>query len=574
VREPGDAGPPPTAPEGAGERRWRTVVPVAVGCVGVVLVGVLATLCWLAARHGEERLLQQQTDQAGAVLAVAVAQIEAPLTTTARAMQASDGDAGLLATMAAPLLAPPTPYRSVELFELGSTTPVAAVGPPSTLASSAERDIAAVLDRASRADPMAIVDLLDRQRTLGFAVVDDPSAPRYVLYAERRLSSDPNVRRRSDAPFSQLRYAIYLETEADSTLLGSSERELPLRDARATTTIPYGDHSLLLVATANGRLGDALTANLWWIVAVAGALVTAAGVVALQRLNRRRADAERLAAAIAVKHEEQRSIAETLQLGLLPRLLDVPPHTDVASRYWPAGDAQLIGGDFWDVFRIDDRRWGLLIGDVCGKGMEAAALTGLVRYTARTAAQLGATPAGVLRAVHAAMAQHRPPTFCTVCFATYEPAGPGSADGHLVVSLGGHPRPLLVRDRRTEEIGRFGTVLGMVEPSIHEDVIDVHGGDTLVMFTDGLTDAPGDQAVPYAELEQLLGRADDGVEALADAIRALKRRRRPSGSADDTAVLVVRFNATSAASVAVDDDTEPSSADVPGGRSPATMSRR
>ena len=376
-----------------------------------------------------------------------------------------------------------------------------------------------------------------------------------MLYAERQLSADPNVRRRSDAPFAQLRYAIYLDTESDASLLGSSERQLPLSGRRATTTVPYGDQTLLFVASPNGTLGDRLTANLWWIVALVGTAATAVGVFALRRLNRLRNDAERLAEANAMKHDEQRSIAETLQRGLLPQLLDVPPPTEIAARYWPAGDAQLIGGDFWDVFRIDEGRWGLLIGDVCGKGIEAAVMTGLVRSTVRAVAQLGATPTEVLRSVHKAIEQHRPPTFSTVCFVVYEPDGPTDAGGRLVVSLGGHPRPLLVRDHLTEAVGQFGTILGMVEPSLYEEVISVRDGDTLVMFTDGLTDAPGDQAVPIEELQQLFGQSDGDVERLADEIRGLKRRRRPSGSADDTAVLVVRFGSSVAPTVsaAVDD---------------------
>jgi sigma-B regulation protein RsbU (phosphoserine phosphatase) len=126
----------------------------------------------------------------------------------------------------------------------------------------------------------------------------------------------------------------------------------------------------------------------------------------------------------------------------------------------------------------------------------------------------------------------------------YEPDGPDDARGRLVVSLGGHPSPLLIRERGTEPVGRFGTILGMVEPSLFEDVIEIRDGDTMVMFTDGLTDAPGDQAVPLSELETLFSGAVDDVGVLADDIRVLKRRRRPSGSADDTALLVVRFGAS------------------------------
>lgn len=304
-----------------------------VAVVGVVVVGVLSGLCWVAAEGTEDRLLRRQTDQAAAVLTVAVTQTQAPLETTARAVRATSGDATTFAAMTEPLLDGLMPYRSVDVLTDGSTTPLLSAGAPSVLAAGGQAQVAALVSRASNGPEMVIVDLLDQRRTLGFAVVDDPEAPRYVLYAERRLSPDPNVRRRQENAFSQLRYAIYLGEESDAALLGSSERELPLRGRRATTTIPYGDSTLLLVASPTGRLGDMLTANLWWVVALVGTLTTGIGVAVLRRLNRRRAEALRLAAEVAIKHEEQRSIAETLQLGLLPQLLAPPPNTKVATRY-------------------------------------------------------------------------------------------------------------------------------------------------------------------------------------------------------------------------------------------------
>ena len=115
-----------------------------------------------------------------------------------------------------------------------------------------------------------------------------------------------------------------------------------------------------MVASPTGRLGDGDRQPVVDRRRV-GTLATIAGVLALRRLNRRRDDAVQFAEAIAIEHDEQRSIAETLQLGLLPQLLDVPPHTEIACGYWPAGDAQLIGGDFWDVFR--DRRAAMGDGD-------------------------------------------------------------------------------------------------------------------------------------------------------------------------------------------------------------------
>jgi serine phosphatase RsbU (regulator of sigma subunit) len=284
-----------------------------------------------------------------------------------------------------------------------------------------------------------------------------------------------------------------------------------------------------------------LLANLWWLIAAAGLLLSLGAAWLIGRLYRRREEALGLAADNARLYDEQRQIAETLQLSLLPQHLEPPPGGDVAARYWPAGEASLIGGDFYDAFRIDERRWGVVIGDVCGKGIDAAAITGLVRHTLRAAARTESSPVAVLGEVHLALLDHRPSTFCTVCFLYVSVGDDGRQT--LTVSLGGHPPPLLRRaNGEVTEIGRPGSLLGMFDPVLFESTVDVEPGDTLVFYTDGLTDAPPDQAVPIEELIGLVAaEGDEPVAMLADSIRPLKQRRRPRGSSDDTALVVIRI---------------------------------
>ena len=219
-----------------------------------------------------------------------------------------------------------------------------------------------------------------------------------------------------------------------------------------------------------------------------------------------------------------------------------PPGGHVTARYWPAGEASLIGGDFYDAFRVDADRWGVVIGDVCGKGIDAAAITGLVRHTVRAAARNATSPAEVLRDVHRALSDHQPSTFCTVCFfyVTVDRRRLAVADDRA-------RRPPLAgaasrRRHDVREIGEPGSLLGIFEPVLIDTTVPVAPGDTVVLYTDGLTDAPANQAVPIEELIDLLGaEGDEPVELLADSIRPLKRRRRPRGSNDDTAIVVLRF---------------------------------
>ena len=266
------------------------------------------------------------------------------------------------------------------------------------------------------------------------------------MYGERELSPDPNVRRRTDEPFSQVDYALYLGSREDpAKLLGSSTRDLPITGRRAQSVIGFGDQEILLVTTPIGGLGGRLMSDLWWIVLLVGVAGTTAIALLLRRLLRAQAAAVSLAAENARRHDAQRQIAETLQRGLLPERLEAPPGCALSARYWPADDANLVGGDFYDAFRIDEQRWGIVIGDVCGKGIQAAALTGLVRHTLRTAARANDSPSAALRAVHAAMRDHHPATFCTVCFASCHVTESPTGERHqrLTVALGGHPMPLL-----------------------------------------------------------------------------------------------------------------------------------
>jgi sigma-B regulation protein RsbU (phosphoserine phosphatase) len=157
-------------------------------------------------------------------------------------------------------------------------------------------------------------------------------------------------------------------------------------------------------------------------------------------------------------------------------------------------------------------------------------------------------------AVHRALRDHEPSTFCTACFAFITR---GEGDSYRVeMSLGGHPQPMLRRaNGSVEAVGDLGMLLGILEPSLSNTVVDLMPGDTLVFYTDGLTDAPAQQAVSVDELATLLQLdGQQSIEGLADSIRALKRGRRPLGSGDDTAILILRYDLV-AAEVAVEQST-------------------
>src|SRR4051794_3386453 len=176
--------------------------------------------------------------------------------------------------------------------------------------------------------------------------------------------------------------------------------------------------------------------------------------------------AEELArrAAIAIDnsrvHAELRDTARTLQESLLPPHLPEVPRLELAARFRPAGAGMQVGGDFYDIFELGTDRWGIAIGDVCGKGAEAAALTALTRYTVRAAAMYEQDGAGVLRVLNEALLRQRSDyRFTTLAICLLDLAGDRPSGR---VACGGHPRPMLLRpDGTAQVVGAMGPLLGV-----------------------------------------------------------------------------------------------------------------
>ncbi len=219
-------------------------------------------------------------------------------------------------------------------------------------------------------------------------------------------------------------------------------------------------------------------------------------------------------------HEEQVQIATTLQRSLLPTTLPTIPRLDIAVRYWAAGEANEVGGDFYDIFALDtDDQWAIVIGDVCGTGPAAAALTGLARHTIRASAWHGDTPTEVLTTLNRAVQRSDTGSFLTVTYTVVTNDGPAT---HLTIATGGHPLPILVRDDVATAIGSPGTLLGVL------DTIDVtattetlHDSDVVVFYTDGATDVPRHSLDEHQwrDLVATASCAATTAEAIADNIR-------------------------------------------------------
>ena len=247
-----------------------------------------------------------------------------------------------------------------------------------------------------------------------------------------------------------------------------------------------------------------------------------------------------VALARAQLYEREHAVAQTLQASLLPRDLPKIPGLDLYAELRAGATGIDVGGDFYDVFAISEGVWGFAIGDVCGKGVDAAALTALARHTVRAAAQDRPSPSAVLTALNrAVLAESRTGQFLTAIF--------GRIEGRrLTMACGGHPPPvLLAADGTMKGLECTGTLLGVLDdPQVSDTSVSLEPGDTLLLYTDGLTEAGAPASTLTTEDVAELLRQARADSAYGTVQRCLARALEDGGGVirDDVAVLVANVS--------------------------------
>jgi PAS domain S-box-containing protein len=248
-------------------------------------------------------------------------------------------------------------------------------------------------------------------------------------------------------------------------------------------------------------------------------------------------------------YRERSHIARTLQRSLLPRLPQIPG-VEVGVEYLPVGEENEVGGDFYDLIEAGDEDgpegWLTVVGDVCGKGATAAAVTALARYTIRAIAMREDEPSAVLLALNKAMIrQLHDGQFCTVACARLKPAA-GAGGFELTVARGGHPAPLLLRaDGSVEAVDPPGKVLGVFEdPELGYRTVRLGAGDAAIFYTDGIVEARGPDDSFFGEgrlVDLLRSCAGHDAPAIAEKMRDVVLEYGEGNLSDDLAVLVLRI---------------------------------
>jgi len=346
------------------------------------------------------------------------------------------------------------------------------------------------------------------------------TAERLRAFEPRELNRDQGVGRVLSTGESQL----YTEIPDEMLVAAALDRE------HLALLREVGMRSVLIVPLS---IGERTIGTLTMVSAESGRTFDSDDVEFAEQIATR--------AALAVErsrlYSERSEIARTLQRSLLPDAIPTIPGWQVAALYHPAGHESQVGGDFYDFWQVGDE-WLMMIGDVTGKGVGAATLTALVRHTARAASEFDSRPANVLARIDAALRQRPSASLCTALCLRTSPHG-------TTVAAGGHPLPLLIGDGGISRVGEYGTMLGALKRTRWpEHDVRVRAGDTLVAFTDGVTDTVGADGERFGEerLRQTLGRLGRlAPDPLCDGLAAALQDFQVGAQADDTAIVIMRF---------------------------------
>lgn len=367
--------------------------------------------------------------------------------------------------------------------------------------------------------PVCVIDVLEAGRIRRVAVAlgtDLPQGAEALLAAEAPTSSEADPIGRVLATGA---------SEVSGTVPAGPWRELGLR-ITGQLCVPLTARGrtfgvLTLVGTADRPLDDR-------VIALAGELARTAAA----------------GAETTRQHEQRARLARELQSGLLLAALPALPGARLAASYRPAGEGLDIGGDFYDVFALPGDGWGLVIGDVCGRGAHAATTTALVRNTARAVAPLLRTPDAVAQAVNGALLA-RPDSsesFVTLIYAELRRTRDGIA---VSMVRAGHPPPLLRRaDGTVTSPSPPGQLLGVSpDAELVLESFTLGSGDSLLLVTDGILEARDPAGTFFAEerlaaaLRSTTGAT--GAQRVLDAVTAAVDAFTGGVTDDDQAALVL-----------------------------------
>jgi serine phosphatase RsbU (regulator of sigma subunit) len=422
--------------------------------------------------------------------------------------------------------------------------PLAVVGLAPVLAASPARATSFFM-QAAQGGKLGVVGLLSSpQPRLGYAFTSPGLTGRYVAYAESALPADRRSRLQSSRAFADLDYALYLgRSQTSANLLVTDLRRLPIRGRHAAISIPFGDNVFTFVVTPRRPLGGTFPERLPWGIAIVGLLLSVGAALLTARLLDRRNQAVRLAHSLERIAEEnrrlyaeQRTIARTLQDALLPERLPSVAGVETSARYEAGVKGVDIGGDWYDLIALDDRRLLLVVGDVSGRGVRAAATMASLRFAIQAYAAENEPPDAILTKVSKLVDVNRSGQLATILCALVD------VEAHrLTVTSAGHLPPLLISDGNGTYVqSEVGVPIGVRSGAPYRSTsVATPPAATLLAFTDGLIERRGESI--DAGLARLKSAATNSHVPLDDLLGRLIDDLGHDGGEDDTAIAALRW---------------------------------
>ena len=403
----------------------------------------------------------------------------------------------------------------------------------------------ALFAKARQSRTLSIIGLLQSpQRRLGYAYLTPGGSNGYVAYAENPLPANGRSRLQGRSAFANLDYAIYLGSgQRPQDLLVTNFSHLPPPQPSDAETVPFGDTGLTLVMSSRVPLAGSLPQRLPWLIAVVGVLLSIAAALMTMRLIQRRSSAEQLAERLEVSasenrrlYAEQRGIAQTLQHALLPDKMPQSPGIVASARYEAGEHGVDIGGDWYDVIELQDRRLLLVVGDVSGHGLGAATTMASLRYAIRAYAAENEPPAEILTKLSRLVSVADSGQLATVLCALVD------IEAHqITITSAGHLPRLLVGDGESRYVQtEIGVPIGVEAGATYTSTtVAAPRGGTFVAYTDGLVELRGESL--DQGLERLRAAVGGDDSELPDLLNRLVTELPYGSSEDDIAIVGVRW---------------------------------
>jgi serine phosphatase RsbU (regulator of sigma subunit) len=534
-----------TVPASTPRGGWPFWSVVAVAVVGLLVTVGLIVVSSILYHNNENRLLNLRTRDIGSVLTAAVPTVQTSVASTATFAEATSGDRRKFDNFAQQYVGKGRSFASMSLWRVDDPEagPITMVGTQPELATSMGK-APALFARAAATHKLTVIGLLDGpDPRIGYAFVEPGTSGPYAVYAESELPQRYSAPTNGSS-FNDINFALYLGKEpTPENLVITSAQRVPLPGHRAVVTIPFGDTFLTLRASRRSSLAGSLPRDLPWLIGVVGVLLTIGAAVLTLRLIQRRRRTEQLAdrlEQVATENSrlyaEQRGIAQTLQHAMLPADLPQLRGLQASARYEAGVEGVDIGGDWYDAMAVDDKRLLLVVGDVSGRGLQAATTMAALRYAIHAYAAQGDKPGMILTKLNKLVSVKSSGQLATVLCVLVD------LDAReLTITSAGHLPPLLISDGRSEFVSTdVGLPIGVDRHAAYTSTtVGVAPGATLLAFTDGLVERRGESI--DVGLGRLRDHATSNHATLDELLTRVVSNLRQDGSDDDTAIAGIRW---------------------------------